>query len=106
MPERLMTFAGSVAEVRITCLAPVSYTHLDLYVLVGDHAIQLHVGLHHGVLHQDTVADHCALLDLDAAKEHTVLHGALNEAAVGQDGVFHLGAGDITGCLLYTSRCV
>ena len=39
----------------------------DLHVLVGDNAVQLHVGLDHGILHQDAVADHCALLDLDAA---------------------------------------
>ena len=74
----------------------------DFHVLVGDHTIQLHVGLHHGVLHEHAVLDHSTLLDLDAAEQHTVLYGALNEAAVGQDGVFHLGAGDITGGVVVT----
>ena len=49
----------------------------DLHVLIGDNAIQLHVGLDHGILHQDTVLDHSTLLDLDAAEQHAVLHGAV-----------------------------
>ena len=54
-------------------------------------------GLDHGILHQDTVLDHSTLLDLDAAEEHAVLHGAFDDAAVGQNGIHDLGTGDVTG---------
>ena len=69
----------------------------DLHVLIGNDAVQLHVGLDHGILHQDTVLDHSTLLDLDAAEEHAVLHGAFDDAAVGQNGIHDLGTGDVTG---------
>ena len=69
----------------------------DLDVLVGDHVLHLHVLFHHGVLHQDAVADDGALLDLDAAEQHAVLHGALDGAAVSQQGVGHLAARHIAG---------
>ena len=80
------TYTGKLAvpdsflpAVILTFLSVTTYSHL-------------HVLFHHGVLHQDAVADDGALLDLDAAEQHAVLNGALDGAAVGQQGVGHLAA--------------
>ena len=67
--------------------------HAD--ILVGDDALQLRIGFHDGVLHQDAVLDDRTLLDLDAAEEHTVLDRALDDAAVGQQRVLHAGTVDV-----------
>ncbi len=69
----------------------------DLDVLISHNAIQLGIRFHHRILHQDAVLDDGTLLDLDTAEQHTVLDGALDDAAVGQQGVADVGAGDIAG---------
>ena len=57
------------------------------HVLIGDNAVQLSAWLHNGILHQDTVSDHSTLLDANAAEQHAVLHGALDDTAIGQQGI-------------------
>ena len=69
----------------------------DADILVRHDAVQLSARLHHGVLHQDAVLDDGTLLDLDAAEQHAVLHRALDDAAIGQNGVGHLAARHIAG---------
>ena len=69
----------------------------DLHVLISNNAVQLGIGFHNGVLHEHAVLDDGTLLDLDAAEQHAVLHRALDDAAVGQNGVGHLAARHIAG---------
>ena len=44
-------------------------------VLVGDDAVQGHVGACVGILHQNGILDHRAAADLNAAEEDGILHG-------------------------------
>ena len=55
--------------------------NLNRHVLVCDNVIQPCACFHHRILHQDTVSDLCALCDLNASEENTVLHIAFDHVA-------------------------
>ena len=61
-------------------------------VLVGDDAVQGHVGAGVGILHEDGVLDYGALAHLDATEENGVLYGSLDDTAVSDEGVLYVGA--------------
>ena len=69
----------------------------DVDVLVRDHILYTAIGLHNGILHQDTVFDDSTLLDLAAAEQHAVLDGALDDAAISQQAVLDGAACHIAG---------
>ena len=69
----------------------------DGNILVGDDVVQGDVLADDAALHHDAVAHNRSPADLDPAEDHAVLHLALDDAAIGHQGVGHLGRQTVLG---------
>ena len=69
----------------------------DQHILIGYQILHIGVHFHHGILHQHAVAHHSALFHVYAAEQNAVFHRALNNAAIGDHRIAHLGPLHIAG---------
>ena len=109
--DSLLSFAFlnrmSLGNIKRLCIRSLKLlSDLDRNVLIGNNVIQASAGLHDRILHQDTVSDLRAFLDLDASEKNTVLNISLDHTAICNEVIFRLTSGNVSRRVVVTDLCV